>query len=97
LLNQTSAVARSPTLRSNCRRRITPARPVVEEYKRAQRTRLVRLSEEAGLSEPEMLADELRLLLEGARVTAQSVGTEGLAARLLHMGKAMMAAHTLRR
>jgi AcrR family transcriptional regulator len=74
-----------------------PARRVIEEYKRAQRTRLVRLSEEAGLSEPEMLADELHLLLEGARVTAQSVGTEGLAARLLHMGKAMVAAHTRRR
>src|SRR5713226_4171824 len=74
-----------------------PARRVIEEYKRAQRTRLVRLSEEAGLSEPEMLADELHLLLEGARVTAQSVGTEGLAARLLHMGKAMIAAHTPRR
>jgi AcrR family transcriptional regulator len=74
-----------------------PARRVIEEYKRAQRTRLVRLSEAAGLTEPEMLADELHLLLEGARVTAQSVGTEGLAARLLYMGKAMIAAHTPRR
>ena len=73
-----------------------PARRVIEEYKRALRTRLVRLSEEAGLSEPETLADELHLLLEGARVTAQSVGTEGLAPRLLHMGKAMIVAHTPR-
>lgn len=74
-----------------------PARRVIEEYKRAQRLRLVRLSDQAGLSEPEMLADELHLLLEGARVTAQSVGTDGLAARLLHMGRAMIAAHTPRR
>ena len=74
-----------------------PARRVIEEYKKAQRTRLARLAEEAGLNEPEMLADELHLLLEGARVTAQSVGTEGLAARLLHMGKAMLAAHRRRR
>ncbi len=73
-----------------------PARRVIEEYKRAQRLRLVRLSEQASLSEPEMLADELHLLLEGARVTAQSVGTDGLAARLLHMGKAMIAAHAPR-
>jgi AcrR family transcriptional regulator len=71
-----------------------PARRVIEEYKRAQRQRLVRLSEEAGLSEPEMLADELHLLLEGARVSAQSVGSEGLAARLMHVGKAMIAVHT---
>jgi AcrR family transcriptional regulator len=74
-----------------------PARRVIEEYKKAQRTRLARLAEEAALSEPEMLADELHLLLEGARVTAQSVGTEGLAARLLQMGEAMIAAHRRRR
>jgi AcrR family transcriptional regulator len=74
-----------------------PARRVIEECKKAQRLRLVQLSEQAGLNESEMLADELHLLLEGARVTAQSIGTEGLAARLLHMGKAMIAAHTPRR
>jgi AcrR family transcriptional regulator len=70
-----------------------PARRVIEEYKRAQRMRLTRLSEEAGLGEPEVLADELHLLLEGARVSAQSVGSEGLAARVMHVGKAMIAAH----
>jgi AcrR family transcriptional regulator len=71
-----------------------PARRVIEEYKRAQHVRLVRLSEEAGLSDPEMLADQLHLLLEGARVSAQSVGSEGLAGRLTCMGRAMIAAHT---
>jgi AcrR family transcriptional regulator len=74
-----------------------PARRVIEEYKKAQRLRLVELSKQAGLSESELLADELHLLLEGARVTAQSIGTEGLPARLLHMGKAMIAARTPRR
>jgi AcrR family transcriptional regulator len=73
-----------------------PARRVIEDYKRAQRERLVRLCAQAGLSEPDMLADELHLILEGARVTAQSVGADGLAVRLLHMGKAMIAAHTPR-
>ncbi|MGA8494692.1 MAG: helix-turn-helix domain-containing protein [Xanthobacteraceae bacterium] len=73
-----------------------PARRVIEEFKRAHRMRLVRLSQDADLSEPELLADELHLLLEGARVTAQSVGTEGLAARLLRMGEAMIAAHAPR-
>jgi AcrR family transcriptional regulator len=73
-----------------------PARRVIEEFKRAHRMRLVRLSQDADLSEPELLADELHLLLEGARVTAQSVGTEGLVARLLRMGEAMIAAHTPR-
>jgi AcrR family transcriptional regulator len=74
-----------------------PARRVIEEHKKAQRTRLARLAEEAGLSEPEMLADKLHLLLEGARVTAQSVGTQGLATRLLQMGKAMIADHRRKR
>src|SRR5262245_55189169 len=54
-----------------------PARKVIEEYKVAQRARLIGLCRSASLSDPEMLADELHLLLEGARVTAQSVGTEG--------------------
>jgi AcrR family transcriptional regulator len=73
-----------------------PARRVIEDHKLAQRERLVELCVQGGLSEPDMLADELYLILEGARVTAQSVGTKGLAARLLHMGKAMIAAHTPR-
>jgi AcrR family transcriptional regulator len=70
-----------------------PARCVIEEFKVAQRTRLVELSRSAGLSDPDMLADELYLLLEGARVTAQSVGADGLGARLMRMGEAMIAAH----
>jgi AcrR family transcriptional regulator len=71
-----------------------PARRVIEEFKVAQRARLIELSRAAGLAEPDMLADELHLLLEGARVTAQSVGTDGLGARLVRMGEAMIAAHS---
>ena len=71
-----------------------PARRVIEEAKAAHRSRLVRLCSAARLSEPELLADELQLLLEGARVTAQSVGAAGLGARLIRMGEAMIAAHS---
>ncbi len=70
-----------------------PARRVIEEFKVAQRAKLIMLCERAELSEPDMLADELYLLLEGARVTAQSVGADGLGARLARMGEAMIAAH----
>ena len=70
-----------------------PARRVIEAFKNAQRERLIRLCAAAGLSEPELLADELFLLLEGARVTAQSMGPSGLGERLIRMGEAMMAAH----
>jgi AcrR family transcriptional regulator len=70
-----------------------PARRVIENYKLAQRNRLAELCRSAGLNDPEMLADELYLLLEGARVTAQSIGSAGLGARLMRMGEAMIAAH----
>ena len=70
-----------------------PARTVIEDFKRRQRDALVRLCADAGLTEPEMLADELHLLLEGARVTAQSMGADGLDARLTRMSEALIAAH----
>ena len=72
-----------------------PARRVIEEHKIAQRARLIALCGAARLSEPEMLADELYLLLEGARVTAQSIGPDGLGERLRRMGEAVIAMHAL--
>jgi AcrR family transcriptional regulator len=71
-----------------------PARLVIREAKSAHRERLVGLCRDAGLIDPEGLADETQLLWEGARVTAQSVGSEGLAARLTGMLEALVAAHT---
>jgi AcrR family transcriptional regulator len=70
-----------------------PARRVIEAFKTAQRQRIIDLCTAAELAQPEMLADELFLLLEGARVTAQSIGRDGLGDRLIRMGEAMIAAH----
>jgi AcrR family transcriptional regulator len=70
-----------------------PARRVIESYKGAQRERITKLCAAADLAEPELLADELFLLIEGARVTAQSIGRDGLGDRLVRMGEAMVAAH----
>jgi AcrR family transcriptional regulator len=72
-----------------------PARRVIQEYKTAHRHQLLRLCTEAKLADPEMLADELFLLVEGAMVTAQSIGREGLAERFMRMGEAMIKAHTV--
>jgi AcrR family transcriptional regulator len=69
-----------------------PARRVIEAFKRE---RLIQLCAKANLAEPETLADELFLLLEGARVTAQSMGPKGLGDRLVRMGDAMIKAHTI--
>ena len=68
-----------------------PARRVIREYKTALRERLIHLCRDARLAEPERLADEVFLIVEGARITAQSVGTEGLAARLAGMLEALVA------
>jgi AcrR family transcriptional regulator len=70
-----------------------PARRVIEAFKNAQRNRITQLCAAADLAQPELLADELFLLLEGARVTAQSMGRAGLGERLIRMGEAMIAAH----
>jgi len=70
-----------------------PARRVIEAFKNAQRNRIIELCAAANLAEPELLADELFLLLEGVRVTAQSIGHAGLGDRLVRMGEAMIAAH----
>ena len=68
-------------------------RRVIEAFKNAQRNRITQLCAAADLAQPELLADELFLLLEGARVTAQSMGRAGLGERLIRMGEAMIAAH----
>ena len=73
-----------------------PARRVIREYKTALRERLVRLCRDAQLADPERLADEVFLLCEGARITAQSVGSEGLSSRLGGMLEALVADHARR-
>ena len=70
-----------------------PARQVIETFKKAQRQRLVQLCREAHLTQPEFLADELFLLLEGARACRQSIGPEGPSAHLVHMGEVIIASH----
>jgi AcrR family transcriptional regulator len=72
-----------------------PARRVIEAFKTAQREHLIHLCAAADLADPEILADELFLLLEGARVTAQSMGPKGLGDRLVRMGEATIKAHTI--
>jgi AcrR family transcriptional regulator len=73
--------------------RTHPARGVIEAFKSAQRERLARLCAAAGAAHAELLADELFLLVEGARVSLQSVGPEGPAARFARMAEAMIARH----
>jgi AcrR family transcriptional regulator len=71
-----------------------PVRRVIEECKTAERTRLIQVCRATGLRDPDLLADELHLLLEGVRVAMQSVGRDGLGARFMRMCEALIAAHT---
>ena len=54
-----------------------PGLKVIEEFKHQQRDRLARLCGAAGASQPDLLADSLMLLIEGARVSRRSVGIQG--------------------
>jgi AcrR family transcriptional regulator len=68
-----------------------PARYVIEEFKTAQRNRLARLCRDAGIAKPDQLADALLLLVEGARVSVQSVGLEGPGGRFTSIAEAVIA------
>ncbi|HEX3525062.1 MAG TPA: TetR/AcrR family transcriptional regulator [Stellaceae bacterium] len=71
-----------------------PARRVIEEFKSRHRDLAIELCRKAGLRDPELLADELFLLCEGARSTIQSLGPRGPAERLAEMLQTLVAAHT---
>lgn len=71
-----------------------PARPVIESFKKEQRARLAALCQAAGLKEPELVADELFLLLEGARVSAQSIGPGGPGCSFVRMGQSLIEAYS---
>jgi AcrR family transcriptional regulator len=70
-----------------------PARQVIKEHKSAVRERLVRLCGDAGLHDPEAVASEVFLLCEGARVAAQSLGSEEPVTRLQVLLKDLVEQH----
>jgi AcrR family transcriptional regulator len=70
-----------------------PARAVIESFKRGTRDRLASLFRAAGLIEPEGLADEVFLLIEGARINMQSLGSDGPARRLVRMIETLIEDH----
>ena len=67
-----------------------PARRFIEEVKTTHRNHLAALCRAAGIVEADLLADTLCLLLEGARVSRQSVGVEGPSAKFVRMSEAVI-------
>jgi len=70
--------------------RAHPARRIIEAHKRRSGERLVALCREAGYEKPERLADEIFLLVEGARSCLQSVGPQGPGARLYALAERLL-------
>jgi AcrR family transcriptional regulator len=70
-----------------------PARCVIEKHKAGKRQQITQLCRKAGAAKPELLADELFLLIEGALVCAQSLGANGPAARLVRLGETIINSH----
>jgi AcrR family transcriptional regulator len=71
-----------------------PARAVIESHKRSHRENVLRLCREAGLRDPELVADGIFLMLEGARVNIQSEGHRGPACRFVALSDDLIAAHS---
>jgi AcrR family transcriptional regulator len=66
-------------------------RAIIEAYKASKRDHLVELFSQANYAEPEMLADEVVLLFEGARINIQCVGRGGPATRVVATLRALLA------
>jgi len=61
------------------------ARRLIESHKQRQFQRLAALCQEAGLPDPEGVAQELTLLMEGAQVVAQNKGMSEVGERLMRI------------
>lgn len=68
-----------------------PARSIIEEHKQRQRDRLVPVCRDAGFVESERLADQIFLLIEGARVNVQATGRRGPGSRIRELLLALLA------
>jgi len=71
-----------------------PARCVIENHKKALRAHVLKLCRDAKLRDPELVADGIFLILEGARVNVQSEGHGGPACRFVALSEDMIASHS---
>ena len=69
-----------------------PARAVILANKRAVRERLRTLATAAGARAPDLLAQQLQLLIDGAYAIGQTLGPEGPAKTVGEAGRALIAA-----
>jgi len=73
--------------------RTHPARKVIEGHKAKLRKRLTELCDRLGAKQPDLLADQLFLLMEGAQITRHTLGPRGPARNFAPAAKALIALH----
>jgi hypothetical protein len=73
-----------------------PGLHLIQEFKVRQRDRLAALCRAAGASQPDLLADALVLLIEGARVSRRSVGAVGPSANIVRTCEAVISSSGIR-
>jgi AcrR family transcriptional regulator len=69
-----------------------PAHAVIHAHKRAVRERLYALAAAASAGAPDLLAQQLQLLIDGAYSIGQSLGPDGPAATVVSAGRTLIAA-----
>jgi AcrR family transcriptional regulator len=69
-----------------------PADRVIRDNKRRVNERLCELASAAGARDPQELADQLQLIIDGAYVASQAIGAEGPGRALASGGRALIAA-----
>ncbi|MCL6652161.1 TetR/AcrR family transcriptional regulator [Agrobacterium rubi] len=72
-----------------------PAHAIIETLKMQQHSRLADLCRSTGINDPDLLADTLAMLLEGARVSKLATGDEGPSMRFTRACEATMASFGL--
>ena len=70
-----------------------PARKVIEAHKAKLRARLAELCVRSGARAPELLADHLFLLMEGAQVATVTLGVRGPARNVAPAAEALIKSH----
>ena len=87
------AAARCPTRRWNSRRKAIPAALVVESCKTALRERVVCLTRALPADDPDVLADGLILLIEGAFSAHHVFGSQGPANAFTRSAERLISSH----
>ena len=74
-----------------------PARKVIEAHKAKLRARLAELCVRSGARQPQLLADHLFLLMEGAQAAAITLGVDGPARSVAPAAESLIEAHLNRK